>query len=413
MKRLFAGPVVCLLLAGVVLSFPARGAVTLVEEGAFRWSLGGYARLLGGAQIPNISEAPESAQLPQAVGLSSSILRLAWTFRFGDLATLEVHNRLFLRGVSSQALSSGLGAGVSRTPDRSLDTQSTFFSDGGFQLEHDLDRLVLRLFIGKLDLSIGRQAISWGVSNLFTVADVWAAFSPFDLDVSQKRGIDAIRAGINLGNAELDIIVADRGPPDGDNLSGGVRATFYTDIADVYVAAGKFWMDLGLAAGVVIPIDAFKVRLEAMASFALDEDRFRLPRVTAGFDWFATPELMLTAELHFNGLGTSGDYASHLADDITVARGQSYLAGRFYGGLLAVWQAHELVSLSLTAMVNATDPSALVAWSFTYSVAQDVELGVGGFHGLGEGITIAADLTLGSELGSYGQLVYLQLAAFF
>jgi len=43
-----------------------------------------------------------------------------------------------------------------------------------------------------------------------------------------------------------------------------------------------------------------------------------------------------------------------------------------------------------------------------------VNLSVGGFHGLGEGVALGAQgIALGSELGSYGQLLYIQLAAFF
>gem|GEM_PF-519149 len=427
-------------LLALVLAFamatPAQAKVELVNEGPFAWTLGGYARMLGGAQISNADSLLTKTEaegglpgfrIPRQAGLAAAVFRLEWGFKFGDIARLDVHNRFFLVGTSESAAGGGggLGVGVSREPDRTLDMSTVIFQEGGFLLEHDIDRLVLRFFVDKLDLSIGRQAITWGISNLFTVADVWAAFSPFDLDTSQKRGIDSVRAVINLGAAELDVIVADRKhrdcptcPLDADNLSGGVRAVFYTDVADVYVAAGKFWQDIGLMAGIVAPVDAFKLRLEAHAAYDVENDRFRLPMITAGVDWFATAEFLLTAEFHYNGLGTDDpdNYIHHLSTDATVARGQVYLTGRYYAGLMANWQAHELITLNLTTMMNLVDPSALVAWGFNYSVAQDVDLGLGGFHGVGAGIGFdlaSVSPTFGSELGSYGHLVYLQMAAFF
>ncbi len=411
---------------------PVGAEIELVEEGPFVWTLGGYARLLAGAQAPRIEVdlpqsscdvTPELCDVPPAVGLASAVLRFEWAFKVSDIFKLDVHNRLLLSGSSSStATSGGLGVGVSVSPGRSVDTSTEIFSHEGFRLEHDLDRLVAHLFIDQVDLSIGRQAITWGISNLFTVADVWAAFSPFDLDTSQKRGIDAIRAVVNLGSAELDVILADRGPPGADNLSGGVRAVFYTDVADVHVAAGKFWMDVALTAGIVAPVDPVKLRLEAMAAYALDEDRFRLPRITLGVDWYAAAELVVMLELHYNGLGTedaSGYYAQYTHSD-TVARGQNYLVGRYYAGLAVAWRAHELINLNLTAMMNLGDPSGLIAWGFGYAVAQDVELALGGFHGIGPGVLIGdpagvldADPALLSEMGTYGHMVYLEMAAFF
>lgn len=409
------------------LGSPAVAKVTLVEEGPFRWTLGGYARMLGGVQVPNVDDAFPDIPLierPTTSALTGAVLRLEWGFKWGDVVALEIHNRFALSGSSATLGSSsepsdetaggGVGLGTTRAPQRALDTNSVIFQDEVFRLDHDLDRLVLRLFLGPVDLSLGRQGITWGNSSLFTVADVWASFSPFDLDTSQKRGIDAVRANINLGDAELDVIVADRGTV--NDLSGGVRATFYTGPADVYVGLGKFWQDIGLMAGISVPIDAFKVRLEAMAAYALDEKSFRLPTITAGLDWLATAELTFALELHYNGLGTdaSSEYLATTQSTV-VARGQTYLLGRYYAGLLVGWQAHELIQLGVSAMMNLTDPSGLVTWNLSYSVAQDVDLGLGGFHGIGAGLN--ADLQTGaitfSELGAYGHTVYLQLAAFF
>ncbi len=51
-----------------------------------------------------------------------------------------------------------------------------------------------------------------GISNIFPIADLWAQFSPFELDTEEKPGADAVRALHDPASGlEWDIVVADRG----------------------------------------------------------------------------------------------------------------------------------------------------------------------------------------------------------
>ncbi len=71
-------------------------------------------------------------------------------------------------------------------------------------------------------------------------------------------------------------------------------------------------------------------------------------------------------------------------------------------------------------MVNLLDPSGLLTWKVGWDVAEDVSVGLGGFHGLGKGMAVlpsetgTADLlpALGSEMGAYGHTVFLDLSAY-
>lgn len=397
----------------------AHARISLVDSPALSWSIGGYARSFSGYQLldmSGLSGLPAAARPSERVALQADVLRLESNLTFGDVASLEVHDRLFwvLSSEPLQASGAALGVGATPAPRRWIDLSSRLVDDARSRLDNDLDRLVLRLYLGPVDMTLGRQAITWGTSNLFTVADVWAAFSPFDLDTSQKRGVDAVRAVMSVGQqTELDLVVADRGTL--DDLSAGLRATFYLDFGDVYAAVGKFWEQLTLMAGVSASVGAFKLRAEGSLPYDLDASKVLLPRITLGADWLHGEDLMVSLEAHFNGLGSqdASGYAAQLAAPVT-ARGQTFLLGRWYLGLAASYKPHELVTLALTPMVNLGDPSALIAWSARYDLSANVDLSVGGFHGLGDGVGLGAGgVTLGSELGSYGQLVYVQLAAFF
>ncbi|MCB9737085.1 MAG: hypothetical protein H6745_31255 [Deltaproteobacteria bacterium] len=400
-----AAAVALLLTAGA-----ARAEVTLVEsdDGETTFGLGGYARELSGVQLPAI----EGLGLPDAIGLSQALLRLEWKLVVGQVATFEVHDRLALTVTGSEA-PLGLGVGVTPAPGRSVELSSTIVDEGGTTLEHDVDRLVLRLFLGRVDVAVGRQAVTWGTSGLFTVADVWAAFSPFDLDTSQKRGVDAVRVGAPLGErAELDVIVADRGRA--EDVSAGARVTAYLGEADVYVAAAKAWRELAVAAGVSWAFDEVKLRAEVWwPVWDLDEEGPLRPRATAGVDWFHG-DLTLTLEGHWHGEGAAGPagYAAYAATSRELARGESFWLGRGYAGAAARYELTEQLALSVSVIANVVDPSALIVTSLRYDVAQNVDLGVGAFDGVGGGADVAAG-RFESELGAYGHLVYLDLAAWF
>lgn len=408
----------------LMVATPAR-AGTVVQEGDFTADLSGYMRTLTGLSIPDAAELG----VPDVTRLHSAVVRTELRMAFTPDLQLDVHSRLFFQysTPAQEAGSGAFGVGTTLPPSRTVDLSTEPVNRPGVVLQHDLDRLALRWFIGPVDVVIGRQAISWGMSNLFNVADVWAAFSPFDLDQTQKRGIDAARVTTSpVDFLELDFVVADRGSL--DDLSGGVRATFFLDFADVYVATAKVWDEVVFAAGIDAAIDVFKLRAEVLlpvniADGDIDEGEVGLPRATIGFDWFH-PNWLISVEGHFNGAGAekADDYLGHLASSEVFARGESYWLGRFYGGVIVNWRPLETISLGTSVITNLTDPSALVSLSATWTPVQDVELSVGSFTSIGarpEGTAFGsgADAVvvprLQSEFGSYGHLVYLQGAVFY
>lgn len=404
---------VALALAALVaapLAGTARGSIPIVETDDVTWTFGGYVRALSGVQVPGVRGLPGA---PDALGVSQALARLEWKWTFGDVAALELHNRLALTVMSAEVGGGGLGIGVTPTPQRSVDLRSTLVEEAGLLLEHDVDRLALRLFLGDVDVAVGRQAITWGISSLFAVSDAWAAFSPFDLDTSQKRGVDAVRVGTPLSDElELDLVVADRGSA--EDLSAGARLVAYLGGADVHVGLAKLWRELVVMAGVSVPVDAVKLRAEARwGAWDLAREEVLRPRATLGVDGF-WGDLTLTVEAHYNGAGAASqrDYGQHAATSPELARGEVFLLGRYYAGAAASYQLTEQLTVTVSALVNLGDPSALIVTSLRYDIAENVDLRLGAFTGVGARTDLASS-DLGSELGTYGHLVHLDLAAWF
>jgi hypothetical protein len=345
----------------------------------------------------------------------AEVIRLKWTGR-GEEWVVEVHDRLQDQ-VSSTELGVGqsvVGFGVSRVPDRSVDLETTLLAEDRFRVWHDLDRLAVTVYAGGADVTVGRQAITWGLSNLFPVADLWSRFSPFELDTEEKPGIDAVRVlAYPAERLEVDGVLADRGSL--DELSAGVRASWSLSDADVYGAVGKFWREIIVLGGGTYLLDQVTLRAEAAFPFELDGGGASRPRVTVGVDWLPT-DWVLGAELHYNGIGApdADDYLGVLTDP-RFARGETYYLGRLLAGLLVSRTAADRLSLSASLLADLQDPSAALTPVATYDFGQSARVSLGGLVSFGKQPRFAAgDLPrLRSEFGTYGFLGYTRVSVYF
>jgi hypothetical protein len=384
---------------------------TLLRNGGNSLELGGYLFSLTGLH----DQGFRLPDVERRSGFNADLLRLKWNLRFGDAALLEVHDR-FQIDVSSA--SSGLGGpsagfGVSKVPGRSVDLTHFFIDEDRLRAWHDVDRLSLTLHRGLGDATIGRQAITWGISTLFPVADLWVQFSPFELDTEEKPGVDAVRVlSYPARGLELDAIVADRGPR--KYLSAGMRASLSLPWADLYLAGGKFWNEAMILAGIEAPAGSWKLRAEGVLPYDLDEDAGDLPRATLGVDRLGG-EFMLSGEYHYNGIGAAAveDYGAALQDP-RFARGESYYLGRHYLGAVGSWTpGNDRLGLTLSGMVNLIDGSTAVVPALTYDFGQETRVSLGGLFSSGNKPELGLVPIPKSEYGMYGDLFYVRVSVYF
>lgn len=395
-----------------LLPSPASAQITLLGEDDRALELAGYVRSLTGVYDLGY-ELPDG---DETTGFNGEVVRLKWTARLGPSVTLEVHERIQAQVSTS---SSGFGEsvagfGVSAVPGRSLDLSTDIVTRERVRAWHDIDRLALSVYTGAGDLTVGRQAITWGISNLFPVADLWARFSPFELDTEEKPGIDAVRFLTYPGSGwEVDAVLADRGSA--DDLSLGIRASAALSWADLYVAAGKLWNEAMAMAGVSAPVGAWKLRGEAVLPRDLDDDETDRVRATLGVDWLGGG-LVVSGEYHYNGIGAddSSGYAEVLGDP-RFARGESYYLGRHYAGGLVAWSpGNDRLNLTLSALMNLQDPSTALTPVVTYDFGQNTRVSVGGMLTAGTSPTLEAEVPLlNSEYGTYGDLFFTRMSVYF
>ncbi len=394
----------------------ARISIAEWNEGDGWFELAGYLRTISGVHDLGYGEEVFAEQTALNMGAG----RLEWSAGLGPEVELRLHNELTWMLASASSFGTGDGAGgtslfgvgASRQSDRTLELRSRLVDGEGFRLTHDIDRLAVDIYTDAADLTIGRQGITWGHSQIFPVADLWSRFGPFDLDTERKPGVDAVRALMYPSMAtELDVVVADRGSL--EDLSGGARLAGYVGDLELWGGGGKFWDEILAMVGASYVFDRMKLRAEAVVPWHLDLEQLRLPRATAGLEMYGA-EWTLGGEYHFNGLGAErpAEYADQFASP-EYLRGESYFLGRHYAGLYGSYGRIPDVDLSLSTIGNLDDPSLMVAPSARYEIAQNTSVGAGSLFSFGEEPALDRALGFRSEYGAYGNFYYVELVTYF
>jgi hypothetical protein len=284
---------------------------------------------------------------------------------------------------------------------------------------HRFDRLSLQASTGPVEITLGRQAISWATTLFLTPADPFAPFDPSDPFREYRGGVDALRVRTFSGPfTEYEVVVRPAETTQGTTMTAlGRWSTSRGGWA--FGGWGGLLHDEGAAALFSTgALGATSVRVET--ALREDPDGGALLRASLGFDRFFQPrgkDLYALLEIQYDGFGAaSADELIGVALSPAFGRGDLQVLGRWTAATQASYQLHPLVAVDALALVNLTDPSLLVAPGVSWSTTSTASTLLGTFFGFGEGATIGGPGSLprlGSEYGSVPPLGYLSLSLYF
>jgi hypothetical protein len=336
--------------------------------------------------------APTSTAVPSQVGLNTNTVRLGAKVSWNEKLEFTVAYQLAAIIASSPvfATSQGyLGSSLIAPQRRLVDFDPYLINQGGFLLQHNLDRLALKYSGEKFSLTVGRQVLSWGTGHLWNPTDLVSPFAPTDIDREVRRGADAVRLSISVGaTSQVDILwLPQQKLGDQGAIVRGRTNLFGWDFSATvakYVTDLVFGLDF---AGDLGPLGAHG---EAAWTLPLDKvDKLGFVRAVGGLDWRPSEKWILTGEYYFNGFGALNDaMILQKLRDPRVVRGEIFGAGRHYVGIVANYLATELLTINTTVLLNCTDPSATLIPSLEYSFSQSVLVRAGGFIPIGQGVDV-------------------------
>ncbi len=296
-----------------------------------------------------------------------------------------------------------------------LDLQWTLWENDRLAWRHRLDRLHIHWApTGALDLTLGRQTISWATTLFLTPTDPFSPFSPADPFRAFRGGIDAARVQFYPGPlSQIDVVVRPTRSAAGREITALGRGLTTWRGWEVSGWAGALYDEPAAAMAASGSLGSAALRGEA--SLRRINGKVVL-RSTMGIDRrlaISNRDLYLVVEYQHDGLGAASpaEYSSVLESNL-FARGELQVLGRDETAAQVQYQLHPLWSLSMLWLWNLNDRSALLAPSFTYSASNEVTIMGGLFKGFGDEPPGAPGQPV-SEYGALGATAYLSVSLFF
>lgn len=222
--------------------------------------------------------------------LVQTLLRFTASGRPADDWAYEIHlvqSHTYTSGsAGTAAFIPGLHGGAVRY--RALDATTTWLTE-----EHNTaslwpDRFNIKLTLPRADITVGRQAISFGKTYFWNPLDVFLPFDPNQFDRDYKAGVDALRidlplgrfSGVNIVGALGREITVARTYADGGEtwhtswFGAAALARWFGQLHswDLSAQAGKIYGGYQVGGGLVGEIGPLETRAEATYFWAQHSD---------------------------------------------------------------------------------------------------------------------------------------------
>lgn len=284
---------------------------------------------------------------------------------------------------------------------------------------HRFDRLAVQVARGAVEVTVGRQAISWATTLFLTPADPFAPFDPSDPFREYRGGVDAVRVRAFSGPfTEYELVVRPADTAGGTTMTALGRVSTSRGGWALGGWAGLLHDEAAAALFTTGGLGATSLRFET--AIREDPEGGALLRASLGFDRFFQPggkDFYALVEVQYDGFGAaSPEELVPVALSPAYGRGDLQVLGRWTAATQGSYQVHPLVALDALALVNLEDPSFLFAPGVSWSTTSTASTRVGTFFGFGDDATVGAPGSIpvfGSEYGSVPPLAYLSVSLYF
>jgi hypothetical protein len=293
-----------------------------------------------------------------------------------------------------------------------------------FLYRHEVDRALIALHPAWGEVTMGRQAIGLGRGVLFGAVDVFAPFSPLEVDREWRRGVDGIRIEYRATDtSSVEFLGAFGTSWDDAALLG--RARGYLGDVDGALIIGKRAEDIMYAgtlsgalfdAEIHLELALFRTRKDHPDGGLFGEDDLIGKAVLGGSYTFDVGDgLTVLAEYHYSGFGLEDvkDAAERFMDSDfreRYLRGDTQILGQHALAIQLSYPITDEWNSSLLVFQSPVDGSGLAAPSLHWDVAQNFSLIVSGYVPWGARPSRGQ---LRSEYGATPLGLFLQLNLYF
>ena len=375
------------------------------------------------------SRAPEDELLypDRSSGIGLARARFNLSGGHEDLVDAELAYEHYAR-VTTDGAGDLAGAGILpsdvEAPFRVRQWDWEIDGDDESSWRHEVDRAFVALHPVWGEVTVGRQAIGLGRGALFGAVDVFAPFSPTEVDREWRRGVDAGRVEYRFSDtASAELICAFGGSSDESAALGRVRG-YWGDI-DVELLAGRRGEDDVLGGSMSAAVGDAEMHAEA-AVFRTPEDQpdgglsgesnlVAKGVIGASYTFDVGDGLTVLGEYHYSGFGVkdTDDMSDRFTNEVFVARylrGDTQILGRHGVALQVSYPFVETLSGSVLIVQSPDDGSGLAAPSLVWDAAESTSVVLTGLAPWGRG---PVDGRFRSEYGGTPMSLTLQVSLYY
>ncbi|MDC1174654.1 hypothetical protein OAT67_04645 [Bacteriovoracaceae bacterium] len=285
------------------------------------------------------------------------------------------------------------------------------YNENTSQAVQNLDRFYYSFSNDDMDLTVGRQIISFGSARIVNPMDVLVPFDFVMVNMEQRNGIDGARLKLPWGNhGEWDFGFITGDEFKSKNNAGFFRVKIPSDKIDLSLLAMRFREHRLYGVNIEIELGGWATWLEVGDVKLITDESF--VRLSLGGHYHFKFDLSLVMEYHYSEVG-SGNVSDYLlvAQSSAFQEAGVFLVGKNYFNTTLAYSVNPLLSLSTSLMHNLGDSSTLVAPQLEWNVSENIFWNLGVFLGLGK--SPGNVLNLESEFGSYNSSIYTMLKHYY
>ena len=281
-----------------------------------------------------------------------------------------------------------------------MDMTFKLASDTSYLFYSNIDRLNFKWSLKKLEITVGRQRINWGINLIWNPNDIFNTYNYFNFDYVERPGSDAVLVQYYTGALSSLQIAAKLDYK--NRLTAAAMYKFNLHNYDIQVLGGVMDKDIVLGAGWAGQIKGAGFTGEA--SYFRNRENFSDSTgqwvVSVGANYTFPNSIYVSGSFIYNSKGTKGkaglrnflEMGNLSPKTLTLARTE--LFGQLSGLLTP------LIKADFSAIINPYDGSAFLGPSLNFNMTENLE-----FLAMGE-LFIGKQ---GTEYGQYGQMYYLRL----
>ncbi len=276
--------------------------------------------------------------------------------------------------------------------------QSTYLDTSAAYARQLLYRGYITSSFSDIDVTLGRQRISWGTAYMWNPMDILNPFNPLQLERAERPGVDAILLDWNAGDLTR-ISLVNALHDSGSSSSTALRARSNFNGFDMSLLAGEFRGKQ--ITGFDFSGQAGQVGLKGELTYTQPQGNKAYIQAVVGADYTFAGTFFMEFEYYYNGQGTTdrNQYNYNLLFNGTVQSLAQHYLGLFIGGDIT-----PLLRFENVLIFNLDDKSYFLYPSLGYSLGEDITLSLGLqlFNGKN-----------GTEFAAINNLYFAQLQWFF